>query len=57
MCIALSVLMLIIASMARTACSLYNRCHSHNQCLQLKLQTQNVQNQTKNGPNLNEKTD
>ena len=30
-------------------------CHL-NQCLQLKIRTKNVQNQTKIGPNLNEKT-
>ena len=27
------------------------------QCLQLKIRTKNVQNQTINGPNFNEKTD
>ena len=27
------------------------------QCLQLKIRTKNVQNQTKNGPNFHEKTD
>ena len=30
---------------------------SPKQCLQLKIRTKNVQNQTKNGPNFNEKTD